>query len=392
LEKEVSATMLPLSAHADRLPTEGKVFIRRRILSWYGRHGRPLPWRQTRDPYAIWISEIMLQQTQVATVIPYYQGFLKKFPTVTALSAASPDEVIKSWENLGYYHRARLMHRAAKAMVGVWGGKLPPNYDDLLGLPGIGPYTAGAIASIAFGKRVLALDGNAKRVYARLYAFEQRLDGREGEERISQLAQPLLPAKGAGTFNQAIMDLGATLCTPRTPACPLCPLNPFCHASAKGIQDRLPVPRKGRGLPHKDMTASVIINKAGKVLIVKRPEQGLLPGLWKLPGGERCGGGTLPEALERRVMEELGLTVKVLEPVTSVNHTFTHFRMTLHAFRARIRKGKPRPLTCARLAWVHPSDLSAYAFSKADRTIVQKALSSGAQAKAPTPKARAEYE
>lgn len=378
MEKEVSATMLPPSARADRLPTKRKVFVRRRILSWYRRHGRPLPWRQTRDPYAIWISEIMLQQTQVATVIPYYQGFLKKFPTITALSAASPDEVVKSWENLGYYHRARLMHRAAKVMAGEWGGKLPLDYHDLLGLPGIGPYTAGAIASIAFGKRVLALDGNAKRVYARLYAFEQRLDGRQGEDSISQLAQPLLPAKGAGTFNQAIMDLGATLCTPRTPACPFCPLNPFCLAFAKGIQDRMPAAKKGREVPHKDMTASLIINRTGRVLIVKRPEQGLLPGLWKLPGGERCGERTLPEALERRVMEELGITVTVLEPVNSVRHTFTHFRMTLHAFRARVRKGKPRPLTCARLAWVRPTDLSAYAFSKADRTIVQDAFLSQA--------------
>jgi A/G-specific adenine glycosylase len=363
--------------HPDRLSLK-KTALMRRILGWYRRHGRQLPWRQTRDPYAIWVSEIMLQQTQVATVIPYYHGFLKRFPTLTALAAAQPDEVVKSWENLGYYHRALLMHRAAKVMAEEWDGKLPSDHEDLLRLPGIGPYTAGAIGSIAFGKRILALDGNAKRVYARLFAFGEGIDGRGGEAGISGLAQPLLPASAPGTFNQAIMDLGATLCTPKNPSCPLCPLAAFCLAFAKGLQDRLPTPRKRRGLPHKDMTASVITDRTGSLLIVKRPERGLLPGLWKLPGGERCGEGSLPEALKRRVLEELGVMIRVLDPVTSVKHTFTHFRMTLHAFRASIRRGKPKPLTCSRLAWVRTADLAEYAFSKADRTIVHHLLASSA--------------
>jgi A/G-specific adenine glycosylase len=377
LEKEMSAPVPSPYDRAKMLPFK-KAALVRRILSWYRRHGRQLPWRQTRDPYAIWVSEIMLQQTQVATVIPYYHGFLKSFPTVTALAAAPPDEVVKSWENLGYYHRARLMHRAAKVMAEEWDGKLPSNHGDLLRMPGIGPYTAGAIASIAFGKRIPALDGNSKRVYARLFAVVGRTDGRGGEARISGLAQRLLPASDSGTFNQAIMDLGATLCTPRNPSCPLCPLTAFCLAFAKGLQARLPTPKKRRGLPHKDMTASVITDRAGMLLIVKRPEHGLLPGLWKLPGGERCEEGTLAEALERRVLEELGVMIKVLEPVVSVKHTFTHFRMTLHAFRARIRNGKPKSLTCARLAWVRPADLAGYAFSKADRTIVHHLLASSA--------------
>jgi A/G-specific adenine glycosylase len=373
LEEEVSAPLPPPSGRSHWLPFK-KTALVRRTLGWYSRHGRQLPWRETRDPYAIWVSEIMLQQTQVATVIPYYHGFLKRFPTIKALVAASPDEVIKSWENLGYYHRARLMHRAAKVIVEEWGGKLPSNYDDLLCLPGIGPYTAGAIASIAYGKRIPALDGNALRVYTRLFAVAGSTHGEGGVAGIRGWAQWLLPTSQPGPFNQAIMDLGATLCTPRNPSCPLCPLSRFCLAFAKGLQDRLPIPKKGRGLPHKDMTASVIIDKTGKVLIVKRPEQGLLPGLWKLPGGEQRGESSLPEALERRVMEELGVMIRVLEPVASVKHTFTHFHMTLHAFRARIRRGKPRALSCARLAWVRPEDLAGYAFSKADRTIVHQAL------------------
>jgi A/G-specific adenine glycosylase len=374
LEKEVSTLPVPSPPdQADRLPFK-KTALVRRILGWYRRHGRQLPWRRTRDPYAIWVSEIMLQQTQVATVIPYYHGFLKRFPTVTALAAAPPDEVVKSWENLGYYHRALLMHRAAKLMAKEWGGRLPSDQDDLLRLPGIGPYTAGAIGSIAFGKRILALDGNAKRVYARLFAVVERTDGRGGEARISALAQPLLPASVPGAFNQAIMDLGATLCTSRNPSCPLCPLTAFCLASATGLQDRLPTPKKRRELPHKDMTASVITDRAGKLLIVKRPERGLLPGLWKLPGGERCGESSLADALERSVLKELGVMIKVLEPVTSVKHTFTHFRMTLHAFRARIRRGKAEPLTCSGLAWARLEDLAGYAFSKADRTIVHYLL------------------
>ncbi len=377
MEKKVSAPVPSPPDHAERLPFN-KTTLVRRILSWYRRHGRQLPWRQTRDPYAIWVSEIMLQQTQVATVIPYYHGFLKSFPTVTSLAAALPDDVVKSWENLGYYHRALLMHRAAKVMAEEWDGKLPSNHGDLLRMPGIGPYTAGAIGSIAFGKRILALDGNAKRVYARLFAIVERTDARGGEDRIRGLAQRLLPTSGPGTFNQAIMDLGATLCTPRNPSCSLCPLTAFCLAFAKGLQDRLPTPKKTRALPHRDMTASVITDRAGKLLIVKRPERGLLPGLWKLPGGERCEEGTLADALERRVLEELGVTIRVLEPVTSVKHTFTHFRMTLHAFRARVRTGKPKPLTCARLAWVRPADLAGYAFSKADRTIVHYLLAPSA--------------
>ncbi len=267
------------------------------------------------------------------------------------------------------------MHRAAKLMARDWDGKLPSDHDDLLRMPGIGPYTAGAIGSIAFGRRILALDGNAKRVYVRLFAFGEGTDGMGGEARIRRLAQPLLPASDPGTFNQAIMDLGATLCTPRNPSCALCPLTEFCLAFAKGSKSGCRHPRKGRRLPHKDMTASVITDKTGKLLIVKRPERGLLPGLWKLPGGERRGERSLPEALERRVLEELGVMIKVLEPVTSVKHTFTHFRMTLHAFRARIQRGKPEPLTCSGLAWVRPDRRwQAYAFSKADRTIVHYLL------------------
>lgn len=358
---------------SDGPPFKKRAFLRT-ILGWYRRRGRQLPWRQTRDPYAIWVSEIMLQQTQVATVIPYYHRFLKKFPTVTALSDAHPDQVVKSWENLGYYHRARLMHRAAKLMAIDWDGKLPSGYDDLLRLPGIGPYTAGAIASIAFRKRTLALDGNANRVYTRLFAFKGVIDGRGAEAGIRLLAQPLLPASEPGMFNQAIMDLGATLCTPKNPSCPLCPLTSFCLAVAKGIQDRLPTPKKGKSLPHRDMTASVVTDKTGNLLIVKRPEHGLLPGLWKFPGGERCGESALADALERSVLKELGVMIKVLEPLTSVKHTFTHFRMTLHAFRARIRRGKPEPLTCSGLAWARLEDLAGYAFSKADRTIVHYLL------------------
>lgn len=373
MEKEMSPPVPSPREPSDGPPFKKTAFLRT-ILGWYRRRGRQLPWRQTRDPYAIWVSEIMLQQTQVATVIPYYHRFLNKFPTVTALADAHSDRVVKSWENLGYYHRARLMHRAAKLMAKDWDGKLPSGYDDLLCLPGIGPYTAGAIASIAFGKRTLALDGNAKRVYTRLFAFEGGIDGRGREAGIRRLAQPLLSASEPGMFNQAIMDLGATLCTPKNPSCPLCPLTAFCLAVAKGIQDRLPTPKKGKSLPHKDMTASVITDKTGSLLIVKRPEHGLLPGLWKFPGGERCGESSLADALERSVLKELGVMIKVLEPLTSVKHTFTHFRMTLHAFRARIRRGKPEPLACSGLAWARLEDLAGYAFSKADRTIVHYLL------------------
>ena len=343
-----------------------------RISTWYRKHQRDLPWRRTRDPYAIWISEIMLQQTQVRTVIPFYERFLAAFPTVETLAGASGQEVLKVWENLGYYSRARHLHLAAKEIVTHWGGKIPKTRDDLLSLPGVGPYTAAAILSIAFGQRAAAVDGNVRRILARIFAVQEPIDQNRTLELISDLAEALVPEKGASSsYNQGIMDLGATICTPTRPACDLCPLTDLCLAFERGLQESLPVRKKRPPIPHREMTAGLIPDRQGRILIVQRAPRGLLGGLWKFPGGERMPDETLEAALQRHAREELGIRIRVDEAVASVKHAYTHFRITLHAFRCDRRSGDPRALGCAEWQWASLSSLKGFPFSKAERKVIK---------------------
>ena len=265
--------------------------IRRRLLSWFDRHKRDLPWRQDRDPYAIWLSEMMLQQTQVATVIPYYNRFIGRFPTVVDLARADLEEVLQHWAGLGYYARARNMHRAARLIVAEHGGAFPSEAAVLRGLPGIGAYTAGAVASMAFDARAAVVDGNVARVLARL--FEMDLDIRDGRGKalLWEMAERLLPRKRCGDFNQALMELGATVCLPRGAArCEDCPLKMICGARCSGGVDRLPV--KGRKAPPKSETHVVAaIGRRNKWLVVRRPPRGLWGGLWELPTAVMNGEG-----------------------------------------------------------------------------------------------------
>jgi A/G-specific adenine glycosylase len=341
-----------------------------RILAWYARHQRDLPWRKTFDPYHIWVSEVMLQQTQVETVIPYYQRFLSCFPTVQALASASLPEVLKVWENMGYYARGRNLHAAAKEIVERFQGEIPQTWDDLTALPGIGDYTAGAILSVAFDQAAAAVDGNVRRVLCRLFAVETPLHESRTQQHLWDLAWELIPIKGAGRFNQGLMDLGATVCTSKKPACGLCPIRNCCRAYERRLQDVLPVTRKRSPIPHSQVTAGLIWNHCGQVLIARRPNQGLLGGLWKFPGGKQNPGESLPTCLRRHVREELGIQVRVRRPITSVNHAYTHFRITLHAFHCAHRAGEPQPLTCVDWRWTTFGQLKDFAFSKADRKII----------------------
>jgi len=340
------------------------------ILAWYARHQRDLPWRQTRNPYFIWVAEVMLQQTRVETVIPYYHRFLSEFPTIKVLAGASLQGVLKVWENLGYYGRARHLHEAAKEIKARMGGRIPKTFDELLALPGIGSYTAGAILSFAFGQRVPAVDGNVRRVLCRLFSIQEPIDRSLTQRQVFDLAAELIPMKNSSYFNQGLMDLGATICTPRKPSCGLCPVQALCLASQRRLQEALPVTRKRGPLPHKQMTAGIIDDDQGRLLIVQRPNKGLLGGLWKFPGGERIPGETLDNSLQRVVKEELGIRVKVEEAVTSVRHAYTHFRITLYAFRCLLRVGRPRALSCSRCQWVESHKLANFPFSKADRKIM----------------------
>jgi A/G-specific adenine glycosylase len=342
-----------------------------RILNWYAHHHRDLPWRHTRNPYFIWVSEIMLQQTQVNTVIPYYHRFLSHFPTVEALANASLQEVLKVWENMGYYARARHLHAAAIEIKTKMGGEIPRTWDELIRLPGIGSYTAAAIMSIAFGEKVPVVDGNVRRLFSRLFCLQEPISQSLTQRRIHELASEMIPGEDPGHFNQGIMELGATTCTPRRPSCSICPLQDFCLAFKEGLQDALPVSKKRKPLPHRHGTAAIIGDELGRLLIVQRPNHGLLGGLWKFPGGLSEPEETLEKALRRTVREDLGIGIKVQEAVTSAEHAYTHFRITLHAFRCAWQNGKLRALGCNRYRWVNPPELANFPFSKADRKIIR---------------------
>ena len=341
-------------------------------MKWYRAHGRDLPWRRTADPYAIWISEIMLQQTQVATALPYYERFLSSFPTLRDLAAAPLDKVLKAWEGLGYYARARHLHRAANEIVIRFDGAFPSGFEEILSLPGIGRSTAGAIATIALGQRHPILDGNVKRVLCRYFCIEDDPKRKEIEQRLWQYAERLLPRKHADDYTQAVMDLGATICTPAEPRCALCPVRGQCAAFEKGIQEMLPIKTAAKRIPERDYVAGVVFQEE-KVLIRRRPAAGLLGGLWEFPGGrvdlEGKSRGT-EQKIRETLQKEIPWTVDQWTPLGRIKHTFTHFKMTLHVFSGRMG-GRPAKST-ADQKWIDLGGLSEYAFSSAHQKIVLK--------------------
>jgi A/G-specific adenine glycosylase len=349
--------------------------IQRALLAWYAANARDLPWRRTRDPYAIWISEIMLQQTRIPTAIPYYERFLKRFPTVRRLAGARLDTVLKLWEGLGYYTRARNLHRAAREIVSRFGGQMPESQDDLLALPGVGRYTAGAIASIAFDQREPLVDGNVERVLCRLFRIRGNPKAAGIRKRIWSLAGELLPAEQVGHFNQALMELGSEVCTPRGPRCDDCPLRRLCEAKQHNEQDRLPARPAGRPVPSHTVVVAVIWRN-GRILIDKRKPEGLLGGLWEFPGGKVRSSESLEAALRREIREELDIEIEPGRRIATVNHAYTHFRVRIHAFECRYVAGEPRPLACDALKWVRPADLARYAFPAANKKIIQLLQSS----------------
>lgn len=341
------------------------------LLDWYTANARRLPWRGIQNPYATWVSEIMLQQTQVDTVIPYYRRWMERFPTLGSLAAAQEQDVLAAWEGLGYYSRARNLLKAARQVMAEYTGELPGDLKNLQSLPGVGRYTAAAIASIAFGLDTPALDGNIRRVFARLYAIRIPARSPQGESLLLDLAKQNAPAGKAGDYNQALMDLGATLCTPHSPDCALCPLHNDCQAFALGIQAELPVSSPRPPAPHIVVTAG-ILQRAGQVLIARRPANGLLGGLWEFPGGKLQEGESLPACLQRELHEELAVEVEVGEPAGVYRHAYTHFRVTLHAFFCRLASGEPRPLASPEIRWMDPLKLENFPMGKIDRQIARR--------------------
>jgi len=348
-------------------------FLAKKMLSWYSQHARDLPWRRADDSYAVWVSEIMLQQTRVETVIPYFHRWMTAFPDIQTLAAASQQDVLNLWEGLGYYRRARALHQAAQILAANYGGRLPQSVSELRSLPGIGAYTAAAIASIAFNADEAALDGNIRRVLSRVFNISDPLGSNQSERQLRTLSREHLPVDQAGDFNQALMDLGAGICTPRSPDCVLCPLRDLCQAQALGVQAKRPVKKAKASIPHYTVTAAVI-RRNGKVLIAQRAVDGLLGGMWEFPGGKRESSETLEFCLKREICEELSVKILVGESIGIYKHAFTHFRVTLHAFHCTLPQGTLRRKVHNDLRWVMPAELNDYPMGKIDRMISQKLL------------------
>jgi A/G-specific adenine glycosylase len=344
------------------------------LTTWYNAGHRDLPWRNTKDAYPIWLSEIMLQQTQVKTVIAYYHRFLERYPTIQALADAPADDVLKLWEGLGYYARCRNLHKAAKHMVEHHQGQFPQTFAEAQALSGIGRSTAGAILTFAYGQKHPLLDGNVKRVLSRIFDIDADVQQASVGNRMWQLSEDLLSKSAEPyAYNQAIMELGATVCLPKNPRCLLCPVKSFCTAAERGTQHERPVKGAKKATPHYDIGVGVIW-KDGQVLIQQRPPEGLLGGLWEFPGGKQELGESLAETVRREIEEELEVHVTVREPIITVKHAYTHFKITLYAYHCDYIEGDPQPKACQAWRWVNPDELSAYAFPKANKTVLEKVV------------------
>ena len=345
--------------------------MRQKLLDWYACEGRSLPWRDTRDPYAIWVSEVMLQQTQVKTVLPYYQRWLTVFPTIAALAAAPRDRVLKQWEGLGYYSRARNLHRAAQMVMAKHSGRFPISLQEVLELPGIGRTTAGGILSSAFNRPAAILDGNVKRVLARAIALPK--PPAKALNQLWQLSEALIDPTNPRDYNQALLDLGATVCRPRQPECPRCPWQSHCTAFTTAQQHRYPMKSPKAERPHKQIAVAIVMKQDGlngtQFLIDRRPEDGMLGGLWEFPGGKIETGETAEACALREVKEEVGLEVEAIHELGAVDHAYTHFSVTLNTFICRHLSGEPQALEVADVRWVSFGDFKDYAFPVANQKI-----------------------
>lgn len=312
----------------------------------------------------------MLQQTQVKTVIPYYQRWLQSFPSVQSLAKAEERDVLKHWQGLGYYSRARNLHRAAKMVAADFQGKIPDTLEGIQLLPGIGLYTAGAILSIAFDKCVPVLDGNVKRVLARLFLLAENGKTSESAQRLLHTAEELLPGKHAGDFNQALMELGATVCLPRNPLCPTCPIILHCKAQRANLQGRYPPPAV-RPAQNKIVVSAAVILKGRKTYIQQRPRDGLMGGLWEFPGGKMEKNETPEDCLKREIREELSVDVDIESKLMTIRHSYTQFRVTLHVYLCRLPAGRIRATQCEQWKWVSFGELESYPFPSANAKIVE---------------------
>ncbi len=334
-----------------------RIKLQQKLLAWYHANKRPLPWRLNGNPYRIFVVEVMLQQTQIKTVLPYYERWLKIFPDVHSLARAPLDKVLKLWEGLGYYSRARNLHKAAKMIVEQFGGKIPDDLESLRTLPGIGRYTAGAIASIAFQKPVPLVDGNVFRVLSRIYNCSDDITKPETHHKFYDLAEQLIPPlpktlspsrgrgkgegeeSGPGNFNQALMELGSLVCFPDVPNCPSCPVKSLCLSLKFGDPTKLPVKKNGLKIKKIEMVVG-LLKKENKILVRRRPPSGIWGGLWEFPGTIRKKGENLEEALSAEFQNEIGISLQILKKAKPIEHRFTHRLAKIYPFECGLRKNR----------------------------------------------------
>ncbi len=348
------------------MPAEAAV-IRRKLLAWFRRRARSLPWRTARDPYAIWVSEIMLQQTQIATVIPFYERFLKAFPTLRRLARAPVERVLRIWSGLGYYRRARHLHQAARNLVGSHGGQFPQDYQQARALPGVGDYTARAILSMAFRQPYAVVDGNVARVVARLLALKGNLHQREFRRAVEAYLETLLARRDPGNFNQALMELGQTVCLPRAPRCNACPLRDGCQARQRGCPESFPEPRPRRATESRHLAAA-LIRRAEKVALIRGLDDGLLPDLWNFPSAFGDSQSAARSRLQQKLADLTGCTVLLADSLARLRHGITYRSIQVEVYPAQIRS--PRQDKAFR--WVPLSKLSQGAVSQLARKIARE--------------------
>ena len=360
----------------DDLSPDFGLSFRNALVQWYKDQQRDLPWRRTRDPYAIWVSEIMLQQTRVDQMMPYFERFMAAFPDVHTLASAPLGDLLKIWEGMGYYARARNMHRAAQQIVEDYEGKMPDTLKDISGLPGIGPYTAAAILSIAYDQDYAVVDGNVTRVLCRVFKVEQDPRTVAVKRELRRIADRLLPEGESSVFNQAMMELGALVCTPKMPQCPSCPVRSLCRAQDLDDPASLPVKSPQKPKPHYQVSAGIIW-RGDQILIAQRKPEGFLGGLWEFPGGKQEDGESLQECLHREVKEELDIEISVDHHFMTVKHAYSHFRITLHAFHCTYVSGEPKALGCAHWRWVTRDEINDFPFPRADKRLLEALLDDG---------------
>ncbi|MCK5801582.1 MAG: A/G-specific adenine glycosylase, partial [Lentisphaeria bacterium] len=342
---------------------------REALEHWFHQNSRELPWRDDPTPYRVWVSEIMLQQTRVQAVRPYFERFMERFPTLISLAEADQEAVLKAWEGLGYYSRARNLHAAARQVM-AGGGTIPGTVDELLSLPGIGAYTAAAVASIAFGVQKAVVDGNVLRVVARFQAIREDVRAVPVRREIqSWLDTVIAKAEDPSAFNQGMMELGALVCVPGTAKCGVCPVARWCEAFRQGLVAELPLRRPRKTVPHYDVAVGLVRHQ-GRILVARRDDASMLGGLWEFPGG-KCESGESPEdACVREILEEVDLPVRVSERICTVEHAYSHFRITLSAFWCECVGDDAPSVRCDRpTRWVAPEELAALPFPAANHKI-----------------------